>query len=531
MNIMRELTYIYMKYLGPNASLIPNDLNLKFDADEYSKKYMVLFPLMSGYRGIEVLLNCIITKALNLRGINSHILLCNSELPLCLQKTVGSEMSCSACCYVSKDIVKKLYIPVIWSHEFLDEKDKTNAHSFIKSLNFTDYPHVTYNGVKIGKYAENAAKRYLQVGFIPKTQTGKEIFYKYLVSACIEVNLSKRLFKSLKPTHIILSNLAYLPGVFVEFFQDKGVDCIACDFGISEGSINLNHLDSERKTLYDVSSSSWKECSSLDIKEKDLKKFENILRNRKLGRGMFVNYGKYTKTRTTDKIFKKIDFDPDKNLSGLFTNLLWDASLAEADIGFENQLEWIEYTINWFSENPKKNLLVKVHPAEEIIGTKQTVLSFIKSKFPKLPPNIKILPSKSSLNTYDLYKIMDQGMVYTSTAGLEMAIEGIPVLVNAQTHYRGKGFTFDINNIEEYFENLEKLDGLKMDSKMKELANKYGFIHFFKRQIPFKFIEFRKENFSSHQLKLNHWNELLVGKDKYLDFICDCIINHRDFYI
>ena len=51
----------------------------------------------------------------------------------------------------------------------------------------------------------------------------------------------------MKPSHLIISNIAYLPGVFVEYFEKRGVQCIACDFGTLNGTIHLNHLDEDRK--------------------------------------------------------------------------------------------------------------------------------------------------------------------------------------------------------------------------------------------------------------------------------------------
>jgi hypothetical protein len=66
-----------------------------------------------------------------------------------------------------------------------------------------------------------------------------------------------------------------------------------------------------------------------------------------------------------------------------------------------------------------------------------------------------LIGSKEKVNTYDLMEIADLALVYTTTAGLEMATRGIPVLVSGKAHYRKKGFTLDADTWEEYFSTLD----------------------------------------------------------------------------
>ena len=45
----------------------------------------------------------------------------------------------------------------------------------------------------------------------------------------------------------------------------------------------------------------------------------------------------------------------------------------------------------------------------------------------------------------------DLGIVHTTTSGMEMPLVNVPVVVVSNTHYRGKGFTIDVENKEDYF--------------------------------------------------------------------------------
>ena len=527
----KELSYLYVKFFSPSKSLLINPRDIKYPVIDYNNGDLVLFPILYGGRTEELVLQALLSHALNLRGVRCKFILCDRKLPICLSKVIDNINinNCHYCYYMGKKFASNWNIPVSWIGDFIENKDITDADKFVSSLNFDEYYGLKYNGINIGQYAEAATKRFLLTGVIEDREFDKTIFGKYLVSAVLHVELSERILTKIKPTHLVISNIAYLPGVFVAYFNKKGVECVGCDFGTLNGTINLNHLDNERKSLYQISVKRWGKYSAQTLSDTQKRELEALLSSRAKGTGMQVDYGKFALIEQREEIAKLLDIDIEKNIGILFTNLLWDASLAGVDVAFKNPFEWVYETIKWFSCRNEKVLIIKVHPSEEIVGTHQSFLSYIYSKFPDWPENIKILPPKSKISTYGLFDVVDYGIVYTSTAGLEMAIRGIPVITTAQTHYREKGFTFDAIDKEEYFDLLENAERLEMTPKMQDLANKYGYLHFCDREIPFKYIEFGGEYFSSPKLKLNDWHELLPGSDKNLEMICDSILYDTEF--
>lgn len=529
LHLDEELIRLYVKLFSPGKSLLTNPKNLKYPVADYTTNDLVLFPLLYGGRYTEMVLQALLSHALNLRGVRSKFILCDRKMPICLQQTINSIGNCHYCYHMGKKFASNLNIPINWIGDFIKDKDITDANKLVSSLNFDEYYGLNYKGINIGQYAEAATKRFLLTGVIGDREFHKSIFSKYLVSAVIHVELSERILTKIKPTHLITNNIAYLPGVFVEYFNKNGVKCIVCDFGTLNGAINLNHLDKERKELYQVSSKTWKKYSARTLLDAQKKELEDILSSRASGIGMQIDHGKFARIKSKEEIIKLLDIDTKKNIGILFTNLPWDASLVGVDVVFKNPFEWLYETISWFANRNEKLLIVKVHPAEEIHGTRLSFLSYICAKFPELPENIIILPPKTEISTYGLFDIADYGIVYTSTAGLEMAIRGKPVITTAQTHYREKGFTFDAADKKGYFDMLKNAEKLEMTPKMMDLANKYGYLHFCDREIPFKFIEFGGENFSSPKLKLNDWHDLLPGSDENLDKICDGILYNKEF--
>jgi len=93
------------------------------------------------------------------------------------------------------------------------------------------------------------------------------------------------------------------------------------------------------------------------------------------------------------------------------------------------------------------------------------------------------------VNSYDLFEIADLGLVYTTTAGLEMAMGGVPVIAVGNTHYRGKGFTLDPDSWESYFSTLEQVldspESYRLTRAQVEQAWTYAYRFFFEYPLPF----------------------------------------------
>jgi len=77
-----------------------------------------------------------------------------------------------------------------------------------------------------------------------------------------------------------------------------------------------------------------------------------------------------------------------------------------------------------------------------------------------------------------LIQAADLGLVYTTTVGLEMAMSGLPVIVVGQTHYRGKGFSIDPENWEDYSNRLsgalKDIGSVELNEEKVDLASIIG---------------------------------------------------------
>ena len=137
------------------------------------------------------------------------------------------------------------------------------------------------------------------------------------------------------------------------------------------------------------------------------------------------------------------------------TNVLGDSATLGLTIFSSSMAEWLERILPFLATRPEVQVVIRVHPAETLtVGP--SVVEIVHKALPEIPGHIHLIGPTEKINTYDLMEITDLALVYTTTAGLEMAVRGIPVLVSGRAHYRRKGFTLDAETWDEYFTILDR---------------------------------------------------------------------------
>ncbi len=177
----------------------------------------------------------------------------------------------------------------------------------------------------------------------------------------------------------------------------------------------------------------------------------------------------------------------------LATNVLGDSLTLGRQIFSQNMADWISRTVQYFAGCPNVQLVMRVHPGE-VLTHGQSMMDVVHQVLPHLPEHIRLIGPREKVNTYDLIDVADLGLVYTTTVGLEMAMNGLPVIVSGQTHYRGRGFTYDPDSWVSYFkllgQMLEHPKNFSLSRAQVERALQYiyGFFFDFPRPFPWHLV-------------------------------------------
>jgi hypothetical protein len=179
---------------------------------------------------------------------------------------------------------------------------------------------------------------------------------------------------------------------------------------------------------------------------------------------------------------------PRRPLAVLAANVIGDSLTLGRQVFSQNMTEWLQRTLRNFAQRPQAQLVVRIHPGERYTKG-PSVADVIRTCLPELPENIRLVAASDPINTYDLVEIADLGLVYTTTVGMEMAMSGVPTIVTGHTHYRGKGFTLDPQDWEDYFEQINQVlqdpQKARLERAQVDLAWQYAYRFFFDYPLPF----------------------------------------------
>ncbi|MFT3892241.1 MAG: hypothetical protein QM730_11460 [Anaerolineales bacterium] len=203
----------------------------------------------------------------------------------------------------------------------------------------------------------------------------------------------------------------------------------------------------------------------------------------------------YVSSEGAEATRKKLGLD-NRPVVMLAANVLGDSLTLGRNIFAESMSEWITKTVQFFATKPEVQFVIRIHPGEKIVPQVKSMGTVVREALPELPSHFHVIGALDNVNTYDLIEIADLGLTYTTTVGVETAMNGIPVISCGETHYRGRGFTTDPNTWNDYFSTLEKvlanLPAYRLSEEQTAKAWNYAYRFFFEypRPFPWRLMDF-----------------------------------------
>ena len=301
-----------------------------------------------------------------------------------------------------------------------------------KMLQYSKFKYVKFSEVLLNKtnfdiqvyddILEASLLRHYRVGSLSKSlkdfKKRKELYSKTInISYQVGLDIAKNGFDRMIMNHGLYSST----GPCRKVVQDAGIDVLTHDRAKRKECFNFTWNKSSDK--WDVSGQ-WPMFKDRELTKEDNLKMEAYIKSRikHTDDRLVYNFGEYI---SPNKLKENLGLDTTKPIYTLFTNVLWDTASSQREIAFSNPIEWVIETIEWFKENPDFQLILKIHPAEVVIGTKQPFYDVIKSN-DEIPHNVKIIKPEAIVNSWSVLEATDLGIVHTTTAGMELTLVGVP---------------------------------------------------------------------------------------------------------
>ena len=545
-NFFKKLKIIYQNLSG---NTLPDLKRIKFPVNYNTqhKKKKILIAVSTGGLSSMLVFESLIGKLLQSRNCEVDYLLCDEVLSGCVMATVhrinvrdfekyGSKKICSYCFLRSNDYLKNTGSKIVKFSNFInrEELNKINNLHFDDDI-LNDIKKFKLNGINIGEHANSGTIRYFSSTNFKKFANSKEILIKYLKSALVTQKVSENLFNKKSYDEMFINHGIYVPqGVILDCAKKFGINTSTWCFAYTRNSVNITRDDTYHRALIQEKEEKW---NDFDFDQKAEKKIDDFLEHRRNSKSVSIsdNWEESLKNQELDveNYFLKRKININKPIVGLATNMLWDAQVYFPTNFFKDILEWLFFTIDYFSKNPELQLVIRIHPVEVLTTTKslEKIEDTILEKYPVLPKNIFLIKPEDKISTYSVFDKCNTVLVYASKIAMETMARKIPTIVCGESFLRNKSISYDPNSKEEYLNLLKKLpfEENPISNKRLLMAKKYAYHFFFRRTIKINSIYEKKNKYPNIGIKENIDQLIKEKKDPGIEMIIDSIISGKDF--
>ena len=383
-----------------------------------------------------------------------------------------------------------------WRTPFRQGRFVAMKHALIERLITSAYKNdnlkiIHYSQIELGQikpdissehahHAKNSWVRYFQTEPEDAFHQGDRYFNDSLINCEISESIGRYVVEILNPDLFITSHgIHSVWGPCYDLIRNSGIPALVWSSNVfSDKSIRL----SSHPMIFQSKSSDWDTYGNERLGKHQRQKIEKyfhtrLIRNSRDTKLYYKNYDD----------FRNITFDKKKNtIMGMFPNVLWDNNIEGRNTIFKGILNWMIETIRVIRDT-ENHLIIRFHPSENTIMKKDHDLESLLRKY--LPDvdnykNVELISSSDNVNTYDLFKFIDIGIVYSGTLAMEMTYENIPVISCARGAYHGTGFAYEPETLEEYTELIKNVHQLQSSFKdnrdvMRERLLRFAHWYFF----------------------------------------------------
>ena len=479
-----------------------------------SGKRILIATSMTGYiHGSSM--DRVLALALTEKGHQVAFLLCDSDLEACQiikfssykpEQLMKSENTprCSSCA----PHINKLFAPLglpIFNFKSDRSQEAKQKEIFLK-MDFEELKEFQIGSVKIGMHAWAGAVRYFASTQFTGEPDAKEILIRFLISGIRLHDSTSNVINEFKPDILIAHHGIYIPqGVVSEVAREKQVSLMTWTASYRKGTFIFSPDETYHYSMVTEPTSNWEE---LELTKKQLSVLDKYMNSRWRGDNDWIKF-------SDSKVDQSVSKERTSDFFLALTSVTWDAELHYDSRAFSSMREWLAKTVEYFTENPDLQLIIRVHPAEVTSPNKsrESMFDYVNSLKLNLPPNIELIAPTDKTSTYELIEKSRAVIVYNTKTGIEAAYRNKPVIIAGESWLRGKRIGWDVKNSEQYVEILDKFKSSQaMSFEQSKRAKQYAFHFFFRRMIR---ISVFSDPFSSDWLFPNRKLKLgeIAGKD------------------
>lgn len=463
-----------------------------------------------------------IAAALKERGCHIEMMVC-SGLPYCERMTYDSKRpACHRCIKQVSSNIEAFGLNYVSMGDYLSEEQIKCAFEKAQNDDLDTLKELVIDGYPIGEIAYRNLLHFTKgVADIYKEEA---VFRDCIQSSLISFFAMQSYLGKHKPDVVVSTNGKFIQSAYAVLISEKlGVPYITWEvFSQFTGAIFArNSLAMEQKLDED-----WGKLKQVELTQLEKESLYHHFGLQRESKNTPYRYYEDNVISDDQSILSELNIKPNSTIVSLFANVEWDSTALGMDAAFDNMRDWICTIIDYAYQDKDLTFVIRTHPGElkvpNHLKTTLTLSDSLVRIYPELPDNVKIIEPESPISSYTLADLSAAVMVYSSTLGLEFALQGIRPWVMSNCYYRGKGFTLDFDSRDQVIAELvnRQFDKLLSDSEV-NLAEKFAYAVRFRRLFRFPFFNEKKLFF------LNDYRELQPGGNEIIDRICDHVLGRH----
>jgi Capsule polysaccharide biosynthesis protein len=459
----------------------------------------------------------VIAHALRLRGADVRFLGCGGGLEICDRANTheAPPMPCGTCDrYVRTSIEAHGFPRTSMRSQWEAEAADPGVWPELDSMGRSELDQVAVEDIDLGALVDKPVRWFLLAANVEDDPLGTRVRRRFLRSG-------RRILRSVAATLdeqepdvvVVLNGLFLFESITWALCRARGIDVVTYERAFRKETLVFSRR--APAGFYDFSEA-WAD-SHRDLTPVEGTEIDEYLALRRSGQAFDQHWGPGDAP--------DVGSGPGR-LVTLFTNVTWDTAVLGRHCAFPDIQAWIDAAIDAFRRRPEHRLVIRVHPSEMHLPgrtSRDSLAAHIARTHPELPPNVRVIGPDDPVSSYPLMAASDLGLVYTSTVGLELAVSGVPTIVAGDTHYRGKGFTTDVESPDGFIAALDTAladpSALAPDTAT---ARRYAHFFFFRAPLPAPGVVEPLPGLA--RLTVRDLSELEPGRSESLDRICDGIL-------
>lgn len=465
--------------------------------------------------------------SLTLQGIPVVHFACSSGLKPCVlgtnRKDAHAAPPCAGCLRQSEATYSNSQVSnfIFLADPVLDD--------LLAALDVPQLMDFEYGGMPLGALVLPSIRWILRRHHLLDDQYTRELFKNYLKSAWSLSRQFAKLLEECNPQAVVVFNGLQYPEATARWMAQKnGIRVISHEVGMQPLSAYFTDGDA---TAYD-----------LDIpREFRLNQAQNEKLDAYLSarfKGDFHMAGVQFWPEMSQLSPEFVQFAKNfKQVVPVFTNVIFDTSQPHANVIFEDMFTWLDQILEVAKSHPETLFVIRAHPDEARAGkaSEESVAQWAQKRQVEQLPNLRFVPPKEFINSYDLIRMAKFVLIYNSTIGMEASILGAGVLSAGKARYTASDVVWFPHDETAYFTQLEELlqaERVEVPAHFKANARRFLYWQLYRSSLSFEeYLE--PDGIWAGYVKLRdfEWQSLLPVHSETMAAVSEGILRDGNFML